>query len=74
MSNDVKAVSDVAKELKGISDRARSLAAEMRQNIKDVTEALDVTQEVSKSLRDSGAELRGILGTQTNRPPSEDNK
>lgn len=71
MSNDVKQVADVAREIADVGRRARAVADELRGNLAAVGEALEIAEGVSKALRDAGAELRGVLGAQTNNPPSE---
>ena len=72
MSSDVKNVTDVAREVADLGRRARGIADNMRADIKDVNEALDVAEDISRALRSAGAELRGVLGTQTNHPPEDE--
>lgn len=69
MSTHVKAVTEVATQIADINKQASELAQSLRQNLADVKEALDVTQEVSDTLKTSGAELRATLGLSSNRPP-----
>ena len=72
MSTDVRQVTDVVREITEIGKRARKISDDMRASMKDVDEALGIAEEVSTALRAAGAELRGVLGAQTNNPPRGD--
>jgi ABC-type transporter Mla subunit MlaD len=68
MSGQVKGVTDVVKDIAEINNMASTVAEELRKNLAEVKEALTMTQDVSKALRDAGAELRGVLGAHSNNP------
>lgn len=70
MSKEVAKVTDVASRIANVGKRAESVAEDLDKNITDVEEALDMAQEMSTSLRNTGAALRGVLGVQTNSAPA----
>lgn len=74
MSSDVKQVSEVMREVAGLGERARTIKAGMRADLDEAHEALDIADGVRQSLHSTVAELRGILGGQTNDPPPADTK
>lgn len=74
MSVEVKSLTDVVKDITTVKEQAAFVAQQLRQNISDVTEALQMTDEVSRALREAGAELRGALGVQSNNPPPDEVK
>jgi len=69
MSQDVKQVTDVARQIADVGVEARKISADLKASISEVREALGVAGEVSNALRSAGAELRGVLGLNTNNPP-----
>ena len=69
---DVKQVTDVAREIADVGKRAREVADGLKTSIGEVNEALDVAEDLTRALRQAGAELRGVLGGQTNNPPMEE--
>lgn len=71
MSSQVKGVSEVAKEVAGINELARTTAVDLRKNLDDVRNALVLTGELSQALKDAGVELRSVLSPQTNHPPTD---
>lgn len=71
MSEQVKALTDVVKDVATVKKMAADVAVEMRQNIADVTEGLLLAKEMSGVLKDAGSELRGALGLGSNHPPRE---
>lgn len=72
MSDEVKAVSEVAKDIAVVKELARSVATELRASIAEVTDHLHIAKDVSSALRAAGLELRQVLGTTTNNPPSSE--
>ena len=73
MSTQVKGVTEIAQQIHEVNKLASKVGQELKRNLEDVKEALEIADEVSTSLRNSGAELRGVLGM-TNRPPQEEDK
>lgn len=71
MSEQVKNVSEVAREIADVNAKAKEVAADLKTNLSAVSEALDVAKDVSLALRNAGAELRGILGIHSNNPPPD---
>lgn len=72
MSTDVKQVTEVAREIADVGRRARKIADGLRSSLDAVNESLEVAEDVSRALQAAGAELRGVLGIQTNNPPAGD--
>ena len=72
MSNEVKQVTEVAKDIVELGSRARGVGKRLRQDITDTHQALDVAEDVSKALQSAAAELRGALGITTNSPPDDE--
>jgi hypothetical protein len=71
-SNDVKQVSDSARAIAEVGATARRVREKLDASIAEINDALGVADEVADALRSAGAELRGVLGTQTNNPPRDD--
>lgn len=69
MSEQVKNVSEVAREIAGVSSLASDVASKLRENINNVKEALGQADAVSGALKSAGDELRGVLGILSNNPP-----
>lgn len=74
MTTEVKGLTDVVKDVAEVKNKAGRVAKRLRQNIDDVTTALDLVEKMSDALGDAGAELRGVLGTQTNNPPKDEQR
>lgn len=71
MSRDVKAVTDVAGEVAKLGARARDVGDKLRRNVDDTHAALDIAENMSDALGAAAADLRSILGVQTNSPPKD---
>lgn len=74
MSSEVREVTGIVKDITEVKEKARTVASDLRKNLDEVHRQLDATQELSDALRDAGAELSGILSTQTNNPPPDADK
>lgn len=70
-SNDVKQVSESARAIAEVGKTARKVREKLDASIADINDALEVADGVADALRSAGAELRGVLGTQTNNPPND---
>lgn len=71
MSRDVSQVAEVAQDIAKLGARARKIGDRLKTDIADTHAALDIAQDVSDALRSAAADLRGVLGVQTNSPPPE---
>lgn len=71
MSRDVKQVSEIAREVGAVGQRAREVADRLKRSVAATHEALDVADDVGKTLDQAAAELRGALGMNTNNPPTD---
>lgn len=69
--HDVDQVTGLVREVAEVGELARRVASDLRVNLGDIREGLSAAQELSEALQTVGAELRGALGTQTNRPPRD---
>lgn len=65
----VDSVTDAVSSVAEVGKLASDVRTQVLSDMADVTSALHQTQEFSKSLRDAGAKLRGVLGIQSNNPP-----
>lgn len=70
MSKQVEKVTESFSKIGQLGEKAERIAAHLEESVAGVDEALDIAQEQSQSLRNTGAALRGLLGVQTNRPPA----
>ena len=69
---DIKQVSESARAIAEVGKTARKVREKLDASIAEINDALGVADEVADALRSAGAELRGVLGTQTNTPPRDD--
>lgn len=69
MSSEVKSLTGVIQSIADIKSKSGNIAEDLKKNIADATEALEMTQQMSNQLRASVAELRGVLGSHSNHPP-----
>lgn len=69
---DIKQVSESARAIAEVGKTARKVREKLDASIVEINDALEVADGVADALRSAGAELRGVLGTQTNNPPRDD--
>lgn len=67
---DVKDVTEAARSIAEVGQRAREVAEDLKSSVAEVHQALDAADGVNRALKGAAAELRGALGVQTNSPPA----
>lgn len=73
MSNEARKASETAKEtLQRVKERANQVEDKMKKGADALFDAFDVADEYAEGMLRLGAEFRGILGMETNGPPSDD--
>ncbi len=70
-ANGLKSVADTVKSITELGAKADKVKDQLSKDIAEASDALDLAAETSKSIRDAGAALRGLLGTQSNNPPED---
>jgi hypothetical protein len=72
MSSDVKRVSSTLKDmLKEVKQQVTACEDDVRMAHKETLDAVGMARGMMKQVRDDVAELRGLLGENSNFPPSE---
>lgn len=72
MSAEVKSVSEVVKStVQDVKDTALQVADRLRAKTAEAKQALGLVDQFGDELGKATAELRGLLGVQTNSPPPD---
>lgn len=67
--HDISEVSGAVKEIKQLGERAKHTAGKMRKSIAEADQALGMTDQLADELGGVTAELRDVLGLNSNFPP-----
>lgn len=71
-SKDVKQVTESARAIADIGRDAQRIKQKLEESVADIRDALGIADQTADALRSAGAELRGVLGAQTNNPPPDE--